>query len=165
MRYPIAADTLRLAGMDASVARKHYDARHADGRQRLHALLERQHYRLAWWRCAADCINWRRFFEIGDLIGVCVEQPAVFDAVHALPLRLYAEGLIDGLRIDHVDGLARPLDYCQRLRAELEARSPGRPAVLAGDPAWLIVAKIIAADEVLARIGRARVGERERQYL
>jgi (1->4)-alpha-D-glucan 1-alpha-D-glucosylmutase len=149
MRYPIAPDTLRLAGMDSSVARKHYDGRQPDGRQRLHALLERQNYRLAWWRCAADCINWRRFFEINELIGVCVEQPEVFDAVHKLPLRLYAEGVIDGLRIDHVDGLARPLDYCHRLRAELETRSSQRPGVLAGDQAWLIVEKILATDEVL----------------
>ncbi|UYO93481.1 malto-oligosyltrehalose synthase [Pollutimonas sp. M17] len=149
MRYPIAPDTLRLAGMDSCVARKQYDGRLPDGRQRLHALLERQHYRLAWWRCAADCINWRRFFEINELIGVCVERPEVFDAVHELPLRLYAEGLIDGLRIDHVDGLARPLDYCRRLRAELDARSALRPAGLAGDRPWLIVEKILAAGEVL----------------
>lgn len=149
MRYPIAPDTLRIPGMDGAVARKHYDGRQPDGRQRLHALLERQNYRLAWWRCAADSINWRRFFEINELIGVCVEQPDVFDAVHKLPLRLYAEGVIDGLRIDHVDGLARPLDYCHRLRTELETLSPKRPGTLAGDRAWLIVEKILAADEVL----------------
>ncbi|MFW7340985.1 malto-oligosyltrehalose synthase [Pollutimonas sp. H1-120] len=149
MRYPIAPDTLRLAGMDASAARRHYDGRHADGRQRLHALLERQNYRLAWWGCAADCINWRRFFEISELIGVCVERPEVFDAVHSLPLRLYAEGLVDGLRIDHVDGLARPLDYCHGLRAALDVRSPLRPVGLAVDRPWLIVEKILAPDEVL----------------
>ncbi|MGB3290602.1 MAG: malto-oligosyltrehalose synthase [Burkholderiaceae bacterium] len=149
VRYPVAPDTLRLTGLDDCAAARLYDGGLADGRQRLHALLERQHYRLAWWRCAADDINWRRFFEINELIGVCVERPEVFDAVHALPLRLYAEGLIDGLRIDHVDGLARPLDYCRRLRAELEARRDLRPKALAGDRPWLIVEKILAADETL----------------
>ncbi|MEK0096823.1 malto-oligosyltrehalose synthase, partial [Bordetella pertussis] len=84
-----------------------------------HALLRAQAYRLAWWRSAAQAINWRRFFEIGDLVGVRVERPEVFDAVHALPLALYRAGLIDGLRIDHVDGLAEPGAYCRRLRAEL----------------------------------------------
>lgn len=110
------------------------------GRAHLHALLERQHYRLAWWRTAADEINWRRFFDITELAGLRVEDSRVFDAVHALPLRLYAEGLIDGVRVDHVDGLADPAGYCRRLRAALDARRAG---------GWLIVEKILAADEAL----------------
>jgi len=148
--YPIAAGTLHAMGMDGRQAARYYDGADAEGRQRLHDLLERQHYRLAWWRCAADCINWRRFFEISDLIGVRVEQPAVFDAVHALPLRLYAEGVIDGLRIDHVDGLADPAAYCRRLRAALQAREGERPEALRGGPAWLVVEKILAPAEALA---------------
>src|SRR5690606_24907735 len=108
-RYPLAPQTLRHAGMTPQQVFKQYDSTHPDGKQRLHELLERQHYRLAWWRCAADTINWRRFFEVSELIGVRVERPEVFDAVHALTLRLFAEGLIDGVRVDHVDGLAEPL--------------------------------------------------------
>jgi (1->4)-alpha-D-glucan 1-alpha-D-glucosylmutase len=111
-----------------------------EGRARLHALLERQHYRLAWWRTAADEINWRRFFDITELAGLRIEDGRVFDAVHALPLRLYAEGLIDGVRVDHVDGLADPAGYCRRLRMALDERRPG---------GWLIVEKILAADEAL----------------
>jgi malto-oligosyltrehalose synthase len=107
----------------------------------LHALLERQHYRLAWWRTAGDQINWRRFFEINELAGLRVEDPEVFDLVHALPLRLYAEGLLDGLRVDHVDGLADPAGYCRRLRAALDAIRPG---------AWLVVEKILAPGEALS---------------
>lgn len=107
---------------------------------RLHDLLERQHYRLAWWRTAADEINWRRFFDITELAALRIENEAVFDAVHALPLRLYGEGLIDGLRIDHVDGLANPPGYCRRLRAAMEAIRPG---------GYLVVEKILAADEGL----------------
>ena len=76
------------------------------GRERLHRLLERQHFRLAWWRTAADEVNWRRFFDVSTLGGVRVERPEVFEASHALIFRLFTEGLIDGVRIDHVDGLA-----------------------------------------------------------
>ena len=78
----------------------------------LHALLERQHYRLAWWRTAADEINWRRFFDITELAGLRVEDPVVFDTLHELPFRLFREGLIDGVRVDHVDGLADPVGRC-----------------------------------------------------
>ncbi len=115
----------------------------------LHGLLERQHYRLAWWRCAADGINWRRFFEVTDLAGVRVEQDDVFEATHALIFRLYTEGLIDGVRIDHVDGLADPGAYCRKLRARLEALSSQRPPELPPAPAYLIVEKILAPDERL----------------
>ncbi|MEQ5844011.1 malto-oligosyltrehalose synthase [Paraburkholderia acidicola] len=110
-------------------------------RDRLHRLLERQHFRLAWWRTASDEVNWRRFFDIGALAGVRVERSEVFEAVHALIFRLYAEGTIDGVRIDHIDGLAEPREYCQRLRQRLmELRS---------DAPYLVVEKILARDETL----------------
>lgn len=111
---------------------------------RLHALLERQNYRLAWWRTAGDAINWRRFFDITELAGLRIEDPAVFETVHALPLRLYREGLIDGLRVDHVDGLADPAAYGRRLRRALEDAAPDRTP-------WVVVEKILGADEALAR--------------
>lgn len=120
-----------------------------EGRRRLHHLLSRQHYRLAWWRRAADAINWRRFFEVSELIGVRVERDEVFDAVHALPLRLYAEGIIDGLRIDHVDGLAQPLAYCRRLRAAMQAVSGCRPTPPGAGRPWLVIEKILAHGETL----------------
>ncbi|MEO8716206.1 MAG: alpha-amylase family glycosyl hydrolase, partial [Acetobacteraceae bacterium] len=65
----------------------------AEGRAQLHLLLERQHYRLAFWRTAGDEINWRRFFDINELAGVRVEEPRVFEAIHATLFRLHAEGL------------------------------------------------------------------------
>ncbi len=107
---------------------------------RLHLLLERQHYRLAWWRTAGDEINWRRFFNINELAGLRQEIPAVFEATHDLLFRLYAEGLIDGLRIDHIDGLADPGDYCRRLRARLQELAPHKPA-------YIIVEKILGRGE------------------
>jgi (1->4)-alpha-D-glucan 1-alpha-D-glucosylmutase len=100
--------------------------------------LEQQHWRLAWWRSAGDRINWRRFFDINELVCLRMEEPEAFEAVHALPLRLHAEGIVDGLRIDHVDGLADPAAYCQALRARLK---PG---------AWLVVEKILLGGESLA---------------
>jgi (1->4)-alpha-D-glucan 1-alpha-D-glucosylmutase len=78
------------------------------GVEAFHGLLGSQHYRLTWWRNAAEEINWRCFFEVSDLAGIRVERDDVFEATHALILRLFAEGLIDGVRIDHVDGLADP---------------------------------------------------------
>jgi (1->4)-alpha-D-glucan 1-alpha-D-glucosylmutase len=119
------------------------------GRERLSALLARQHYRLAWWRVANDEVNWRRFFDINDLIGVRAEQDDVFAATHATVLRLYAEGLIDGVRVDHIDGLSHPGAYCRKLRARLAALEAARPADAPRGPAYLIVEKILGPGEQL----------------
>src|SRR3990167_839507 len=89
--------------------------------QRLHRLLERQHYRVASWRTAADDINWRRFFDINELAGLRVERPPVFEKTHAKIFELIERGLIDGLRIDHIDGLANPRTYCKRLRRRIDS--------------------------------------------
>ncbi|ACD21120.1 malto-oligosyltrehalose synthase [Paraburkholderia phytofirmans] len=110
-------------------------------RDRLHRLIERQHFRLAWWRTASDEVNWRRFFDISTLAGVRVERPEVFEAVHALPFRLYQEGVVDGLRIDHVDGLAEPREYCQRLRQRLTELRDTAP--------YVVVEKILGRGEPL----------------
>jgi (1->4)-alpha-D-glucan 1-alpha-D-glucosylmutase len=80
-------------------------------------LLERQCYRLSYWRVAPDEINYRRFFDINDLAALSMERLDVFEAAHALVLRLLAEGKIDGLRIDHPDGLYDPDQYFRRLQA------------------------------------------------
>jgi len=143
-RFPVAEGTLDCEAADVLAE---HDPASLTGRRRLDDLLERQHYRLCNWRRAADSINWRRFFEISGLIGLRVEEPEVFDAVHELPLRLYGEGMVDGLRIDHVDGLARPLAYCKRLREAMHERRPGGMGAQ-GQP-WLVVEKILAVQEVL----------------
>jgi len=149
-RFPIRREDyaeVLADGVDGVAAR--YDAKTDDGRARLHALLERQNFRLAWWRTAGDEINWRRFFDVTELAGVRVERPEVFETLHALPLRLYAEGVIDGVRADHVDGLADPADYCTTLRGRLEALAPSRPADAPGGPAYFVVEKILAPTERL----------------
>lgn len=81
-------------------------------------LLAAQHYRLAWWREGTEKLNWRRFFDVTSLIGIRVEDPDVFAATHDVVLRLVREGLVDGLRIDHPDGLADPRGYLRRLSEE-----------------------------------------------
>src|SRR5262249_30352151 len=82
----------------------------------LEALLLEQAYRLAYWRVAADEINFRRFFDINELAAICMERPEVFEATHGLILRLLEQGVIDGLRIDHPDGLYDPVAYLRRLQ-------------------------------------------------
>jgi len=119
------------------------------GQARLHALLEIQNYRLAWWRSARDEINWRRFFEISDLVGMRVELESVFEATHGLMFQLYKDGLIDGLRVDHVDGLANPGGYCQALRERLASLRPYRPEAAGRDEPYVIVEKILADGETL----------------
>jgi malto-oligosyltrehalose synthase len=99
-------------------------------------LVDAQHYRLAYWRDAETLLNWRRFFDILSLIAVRVEDPDVFAATHAVVLRLFGEGLIDGLRVDHPDGLADPRGYFRRL-----AEATGG--------AWVVAEKILARDEEL----------------
>ncbi|MER7348497.1 malto-oligosyltrehalose synthase [Streptomyces aurantiacus] len=99
-------------------------------------LLDAQWYRLAWWRLARTEINYRRFFTISDLIAVRVEDPEVFDATHATVLRLLDEGVVEGLRVDHPDGLADPGAYLQRLHEATGGR-------------WTAVEKILADGERL----------------
>lgn len=112
------------------------------------ALIGRQHYVLAPWREAGARINWRRFFDIGELAALRAEDDAVFERTHGTVLRLFAQGLIDGLRIDHVDGLADPAGYLLRLRGHLEALAPKRPAHRPRRP-WIFVEKILGAGEAL----------------
>src|SRR4051794_10029135 len=91
-------------------------------------LLGEQVYRLAYWRVASPEINYRRFFDVSDLVAMRVEDARVFDATHARVLALVADGHVTGLRIDHIDGLADPLAYLQRLRAALDAPHPADAA-------------------------------------
>jgi (1->4)-alpha-D-glucan 1-alpha-D-glucosylmutase len=93
---------------------------------RLDALLSEQAYRLAHWRTAAWKINYRRFFDINDLIGLRVEEPEVFQARHAPIFRLIERRKVTGLRVDHVDGLHDPFDYLQRLQSSVNSSpTPG----------------------------------------
>lgn len=112
----------------------------------MHQLLEAQPYRLAWWRSSADVVNYRRFFDIDGLVALDMTCDEAFDAVHALPSRLLAEGIVDGLRVDHIDGLADPGAYLARLRRRMDEAARQRADALRPS---LHVEKILRADETL----------------
>jgi (1->4)-alpha-D-glucan 1-alpha-D-glucosylmutase len=99
-------------------------------------LLGAQSYRLAWWRTAGENLDYRRFFDINDLAALRVEEPQVFADSHWLILDWLSRGVIDGVRIDHVDGLLDPARYLQRLAAAAPA-------------AWIVVEKILESKEKL----------------
>jgi (1->4)-alpha-D-glucan 1-alpha-D-glucosylmutase len=104
----------------------------------LHALLENQNYRLAWWRRAGRDLGYRRFFDINTLIGLQIEDEQVFADTHQRVLEWVRAGCISGLRIDHPDGLRDPLEYLKRLRG-------------AAPNVWIVVEKILERDEPLPR--------------
>ena len=138
----------------------------------LDALLADQAYRLAYWRVAAEEINYRRFFDVNELAAIRTEEPTVFAATHQLVLRLLAAGVVTGIRIDHVDGLYDPAGYLRRLQQaaaialrtgsflpsaappfqtdQLLARLQKEPEPRAGAlPCYIIVEKILEAHESL----------------
>jgi (1->4)-alpha-D-glucan 1-alpha-D-glucosylmutase len=137
----------------------------------LDALLEAQAYRLADWRVAGDEVNYRRFFDVNHLAAIRMETPEVFEAAHRLVFRLIGEGLVNGLRVDHPDGLYAPAEYFARLQegavaAVARRLDPGlepaavealvgrhREAAAAGGdaarPLWIAAEKILIGDEPL----------------
>ena len=116
----------------------------------LDQLLEHQAYRLAFWRVASDEINYRRFFDINDLAALRMEDERVFEATHRMVFRLLDEGKVDGLRIDHPDGLHDPLGYFQRLQARYRAAQPENTpagAAAGAKPVYVVIEKILADHE------------------
>jgi (1->4)-alpha-D-glucan 1-alpha-D-glucosylmutase len=108
----------------------------------LDKLVEAQWYRLAYWRIASETINYRRFFDVTDLVGVRVENPEVFELHNRLVFELIAEGKITGLRIDHIDGLYDPVNYLTKL--QLRQGDPDEAESL-----YVVVEKILEAGEAL----------------
>ena len=141
------------AAMEAIEAALH--AFNADGpRDALHQLLDAQAYRLAFWRVAADEINYRRFFDINELAAVRVEHAPVFEATQGMALDLAARGVVDGLRIDHPDGLHDPAQYFERLQHGFAARAGITLPAAADDsrpprPLYVVAEKIAATHESL----------------
>ena len=117
----------------------------ADGRRRLAELLDAQHYRLVHWRDGPEAINYRRFFEVNDLVAVRMESEEMFDTTHRKVLEWVKAGIVDGLRVDHVDGLRDPTWYLDKLRAAVDAsRHSDAPARVP-----IFVEKILSGDEKL----------------
>ncbi|MGW2766478.1 malto-oligosyltrehalose synthase [Streptomyces sp. NPDC001275] len=136
--HPVGRETGELT-VDGDVLRYHdhaFPLREGTRRLPLPELLDAQWYRPVWWRLARTELNYRRFFSISELIGVRVEDPEVFRATHAKILQLLAEGVVDGLRVDHPDGLADPDAYLRRLHEATGGR-------------WTVVEKILSDGEHL----------------
>lgn len=112
----------------------------------LHELIQAQGYRLAYWRVASDEINYRRFFDINDLAALRMEEPEVFDATQRFVLDLVVRGKVDGLRIDHPDGLYDPGQYFGRLQERVQGRPLADGESL---PLYLVIEKILAEHEQL----------------
>ncbi|MDQ4024221.1 MAG: malto-oligosyltrehalose synthase, partial [Actinomycetota bacterium] len=148
----LEAGELRLAAEDRGVVLRYHDhvlpiapGTLPEGRSldelnadpdALHEVLERQHYRVSFWRAGDRELNYRRFFDVKTLAALRIEDERVFEETHALPLSLIADGKLDGLRIDHVDGLRDPGEYLERLRG----RAPD---------AYLVVEKVLETGEHL----------------
>lgn len=145
----------------ATLAEFNGDPADSNSFELLHEIIDAQAYRPAFWRVAGEEINYRRFFDINDLAAIRVELPPVFEATHAVALKLLAEGKATGLRIDHPDGLRDPVGYFRQLQEAFAARTPGAPqiddwftAASGGDgrPAWplyVVAEKILAEGEPL----------------
>jgi len=128
----LAGDPVILEAIDAAVAATNADV------EALDRLLERQNYRLAWWTAASRDLGYRRFFDVSTLAGVRAEDERVFQDTHGLVLEWLAGGVLDGVRIDHPDGLLDPEGYLRRLR-------------WASPRAWVVVEKILEPGESLRR--------------
>lgn len=122
--------------------------------EKVHNLLEEQIYRLAFWRVSADEINYRRFFDINDLAAVCVEHPDVFTDIHSFVLNLIENKKIDGLRIDHPDGLLDPAKYYKKLQMEISKKigvdfNQNDKNLFASEklPFYIVAEKILAPSE------------------
>ena len=144
-----AGGTLPLTGAEsiASFNGMVGDARSFD---RLDDLLDQQAYRVAYCRTAADEINYRRFFDVNELAGLRIDDERVFDHVHQLVLQLVAEGVVTGLRLDHIDGLADPAAYLERLQAAIRLACGAESSPETWEPAfYVVVEKILSGDETL----------------
>jgi (1->4)-alpha-D-glucan 1-alpha-D-glucosylmutase len=118
--------------------------------EELHELIKAQAFRLANWRVAADDINYRRFFDSNDLAGLRMESETVFEATHNFVLRLIEDGKVDGLRIDHPDGLYDPAQYFERLRERIEITASNSNHA-GSNPHFIVIEKILTGSERLPK--------------
>lgn len=143
-----AASPEITAFLEQNVSEMNGVARNSKSLDELHELIKAQAYRLAYWRVAANDINYRRFFDINDLAGLRMENEAVFEITHRFVLDLVRQGKIDGLRIDHPDGLYDPAEYFRRLQKGLAAESA--EASVHPRRCYVIIEKILTGDEKLS---------------
>ncbi|HEX5692708.1 MAG TPA: malto-oligosyltrehalose synthase [Roseiflexaceae bacterium] len=158
----VAAEPEVQAAIDAALI--HFNATPGNARSfdALDELIDRQAYRLSYWRVAAEEINYRRFFDVNELAAIRMERPEVFEATHQLLLHLLAEGTINGLRVDHPDGLWDPAGYFARLQESYaaarsqesgskEEASFAHPPSPIPEPLYVVVEKILGRGERLPK--------------
>jgi (1->4)-alpha-D-glucan 1-alpha-D-glucosylmutase len=137
-KFPVNAQSISACEIDnseRSVRELNGTAGNARSFDKLDALIQRQHYRLAYWRDAAKEINYRRFFDVTEMVALKMELPEVFRETHQLVFAWLANGQITGLRIDHPDGLWDPKQYLERLQKD--------------QPLYVVVEKILCGEEQL----------------
>lgn len=140
------SDVFRKA-LDATIISFNGELGKPETFNRLDTLLDAQYYRLAYWRIASEKINYRRFFDVTDLVGVRIENPEVFEARNRRTLELIAEGKVTGLRIDHIDGLFDPIGHMKKLQLRLADPADNREPETHNF--YVVVEKILARDETL----------------
>jgi len=134
-----------MASVEQSVRKINGTAGDSSSFDPLHELIKAQAFRLAYWRVAADDINYRRFFDVNDLAALRQENPEVFHQTHEFVLRLLREGKIDGLRIDHPDGLSNPRQYFEQLQCGMEAGTESNAKTH-----YILAEKILTGQEQLS---------------
>ncbi len=156
-----AASPETAAGIETALASYNGKADDPASFRDLSDLLDRQAYRVAYWRVAAHEINYRRFFDVTTLAGIRLEQPELFEIVHQRVFHLASEGKLQGIRLDHIDGLWDPAAYCRQLQERLAhirlnlpdapPRREAGPTAHLDRPFYVIVEKILAGHERLRR--------------
>jgi (1->4)-alpha-D-glucan 1-alpha-D-glucosylmutase len=139
-KFPVNSETIAALGI-ANSETMFKSVNGAPGNMRsfdkLDALIQSQHYRLAYWRAAAEEINYRRFFDVTEMVALKMESPEVFEKTHRLVFEWLKQGRVTGLRIDHPDGLWDPKQYLDRLQKD--------------GPLYVVVEKILSGNEQLPR--------------
>jgi (1->4)-alpha-D-glucan 1-alpha-D-glucosylmutase len=120
----------------------------------LHTILNKQPYRLCFWKRASDEINYRRFFDINDLMAIRMENPEVYEQVHQLIFQLFQKGMVTGLRIDHPDGLYNPTEYFTKLQKSIKDILINENRIsstkIEDKPLYLLIEKILEHGEALS---------------
>lgn len=153
-KFPLSASSIRQlanAGVEIQKILAEFNGRPGEPRSfdRLHRLIQQQHYRLAFWRVGSEEINYRRFFDVTELVSLRMELPEVFAASHKFVFDWLKAGKITGLRIDHPDGLRDPKQYFERLQSRAAECAGISQGLKFEEPLYIAAEKILSGDEAL----------------
>lgn len=134
--------------LDAVLKKFNGNPEHPNSFNSLDALLEKQYYRLSYWKVAGEEINYRRFFDVNELAAISVQEQEVFNQIHRLVAKMIAKGQVTGLRVDHIDGLWNPEDYLERVQ-QLWRQKTAAFSKRSASNIYLLVEKILCGNETL----------------